>query len=425
MGGPMVVYSVVLDWLYRVTAVSGWLLLWWWGRTAGRRGRLPALWWAGCVVAVAATLRTVPATLVLDQLTGQNWLSVLLAHLLVETAAVIVVTVQVATRRPITRRVRCSVWAAALAAGVGLATSWWFATQGAAWPTTGLPAAGTAPVIVPPVLAAELHQVLFGLVVLTAAMIVGISVVRELVDTPPGPLRVPLGLAVAAAACATSWAAVQAGAAIAPAWGGGITTDMLAVLDLVVVGLAATLAAAAAVVYRMSLREIPHDLDRVLDELVELRDWLVDPETAGVGREDLFGLLIEVRDRMWLLQQQVSSPQLARAGMNARSMGLLGDTARAFTAAVALEVAMRNDPTLCPVQTADISRLGGGDDEEHEALWLAQVQRCRTTQPVSTAADWVLEHTAAGEMRPRATTPNAPCPDVVDDMRVPRRERSR
>lgn len=419
--GPIVVYSVVLDWLYRVTAVAGWLLLWWWGRAAGRRGPLPALWWAGCVLAVAATLRTVPATLVLDRLTGQSWLSVLVAHLLVGAAAVIVVAVQIATRTPMTRRVLRTLWTVALVAAAGLSTSWWFAAQTATWPAAQLPATGAAAVVVPAGRAAELHQGLFGLVVLAAAMTVGISVVRELVDTPPGPLRVPLGLTVAAAACATSWAAVQAGAAIAPAWGGGIIPDTLAVLDLVIVGLAGTLVVAAVAVYRMSLRELPAEPDRVLDELVELRDALVEPGTAGAGREDLFGLLIEVRDRMWLLQQRISSQQLTRAGMVARSMGLLGDTARAFTAAVAVEVAMRNDPALLPVHSGDISRLGGGDDEEQEALWLSQVQRCRTTQPVDTAASWVLERTPPGEMRPRAASSTSPRTEVATPVAGPGR----
>lgn len=411
--GPIVVYSVVLDWLYRATAVAGWLLLWWWGRAAGRRGRLPALWWAGCMLAIAATLRTVPATLVLDQVTGQSWLSVLIAHLLALGAAMIVVTVQLASRAPMTRRVRRTLWTAALTAAAGLVTSWWFAAQAATWPTADLPAAA---VIVLPEPAAIAHQGLFALVVLTAAMTVGISVVRELVDTPPGALRVPLGLMVGTAACGASWAAVQAGAAIAPAWNGGIIPSMLGVLDLVVVALAAMLVMTVAAVYRTSLRTVTDDPDRILDEVVELRDWLVELGAAGAGREDLFGLLIEVRDRMWLLQQQVSSGQLTRAGMATRAMGLFGDTGRAFTAAVALEVAMRNDPTLRPAHCADISRLGGGADEEQEALWLSEVQRCRTTQPVSTAASWVLEHTPADEMRPRTTTPATPRAQGADEM---------
>lgn len=403
--GTLVVYSVALDWLYRAVAVGAWVLLGGWGRGASRRGPLPPLWWAGCAVAVAATLRTVPATLVLDRVSGQQWLSVPFAHLLTVGAAAVAVADQLATRQPMTRLVRRGLYAAAAAGGALLVVTWWPARPSGT-STTG---AG-GPVVVTASGLIIAHQTVFGLLVALAAVTVGISVLRELVDAAAGPWPVQLGLMAAVAGCVTAWGAVQAGAVAAPLWGGGIAADTLAGLDIATLGLAAMLAAAAVVVYRRSLRSTPEDPHRVHDDVVRLREWLAGPDPdagAAPGGGDVFGLLVEVCDRVWMLQQRISPQQLARAEMVARSAGLLGQPGqpgRAFAAAVALEVGMRNDPDLRPPRPADISRLGGGQDEAQEARWLAAVQRARTEHPVSTAANWVLEHTPPGELRARATT---------------------
>ncbi|NMI01652.1 DUF6545 domain-containing protein [Pseudonocardia acidicola] len=390
--------AVVVENVYRGIAVALWVAVL---RRGLRASKLGASWWASVLLALVATLKIGSNAELFDRLTGHVWLSVLVANLAAAAAAALVVGSQLVAARPPGRRGRRLVAVALVVVLVVMAATWF------ASPLHTPPGPGETwiPRVVLGDAAMATHWLVYHLFLLALAATFLCAGVREIRELPAGVSRQALVLVAASSLCAAAWAGgavvVQAGELL----GRPFPPPATVLLNgLLVAFFALFLAGICLPVLRAARRR--HDPEQVRRDVTRLWQWLTGRPSGDHRRiitdDELFGLLVEVRDRMWLLQQWVGRDQLSAAAGVARRLGLVGEPGRAFTAAVCLEIgltALAADADRA-ADPADLSRLGGGQSEKQEALWLAEVQRARTLHDAAAAAVLLLPPEGATRFAP-------------------------
>lgn len=358
-----------MEHLHRVVVVAAWIALLIWAYRGDALGR----WWcSAALLTTAATLSTPSTGGVIDAALGLAGLSASAAHAAVTAAAGLALRAQLAAAHPTSTTAALGSTAYLLAAPASLIA-------------TGLLAA------------APVHQVLYHAAVAAAATVFAFSGYTEIGELAAGRPRAVAQLLTAAATAVVAWAALAALRTIAaqnppppqgPPAQDPRPVDLVGALDIGAGGFLALAYACAcagvvlAAVHRRDTIGRPGGQSR---DALALWNWLCDTDQDS---EDLFGVVIETRDRMWLTQQWVAVDDLAAATHLARRLGLGGQAARAFITAVCLELGLRavEDNTARPAESADLSRLGGGTSPEEEAAWFAAVWRARIDHHAAAAA---------------------------------------
>lgn len=366
----------------RALAILAWAVVIW----RGVRARsLDETWWSCVLLAFAATVTITSNAQLLADVTGVSALATLLANVSAVLAAALLVRWQaLASIRadhgpfPIPALVGCAGVAVA-----GLVVTWLSAPHS---PDT----AATHPAI-------ALHWLTVHAALLAASSVVGLAKLREVRALPPSGIRAATTFLLAAAAClslASALGVVMAVAALAGTPPSGPLPHLVAQLRgacvlLFLAGISAPLIRPAATAGIAD--EVGALASRLGCPEVELA-----PDVSGTAPGlRLFPLVVEIRDRMWELQQRVDRRDVAAATAHARRLRLTGTSARAFTTAACLEVGLAaeaEDPDGRSADPADLSRLGGGRTPAEEARWLATITRVRRTQDVAGAARRIRGH---------------------------------
>ncbi|MGE0346620.1 MAG: DUF6545 domain-containing protein [Gemmatimonadales bacterium] len=381
--------STGIDVVFRVLAVLLWVVL---ILAAARRVTgLRTAAWVGAIAA-AVTLRIGAVAAAADLLTGRLAWSVLVSNLLLVAALTMLVADHLRRRRGAEPR-----WLY-LVAGLGTGAM----TVG--WVLGSLPGPAT---VAPQGLPAQLFTrtpialsvLVFGALLVLLAVTFVRAVGRELADLAPGSLRRDLTAAAVLTGGVATWASAVGIVAVAGLVRGPVPELAPLLLDAV---LAALLALGVALAVRPVLRGHGEDPQQLRDEVLQLHRWLIENTSptgrVGVDPDDLFVAVVEIRDRMWILQRWVSPAEVDAALRLGRRLGLSGPATRAFAVAVCLEIAVAgaaagDDQEL---DVADLSALGGAATEDQEVAWLALVQRARTRHRAAAAAAAILDATPAG-----------------------------
>jgi hypothetical protein len=239
--------------------------------------------------------------------------------------------------------------------------------------------------------AVALHWLLLHAALLVAVSVLGRAKLREVRTLPLSGLRTATTVLLFAAACLGTSAALGV-VTQAVALGGTPPSGPLPHLTALLQGVFVVLFLIGVSVPLVR----PASVAGLADEVHALGTWLgiadIELASAEPGRApgfELFPLLVEIRDRMWELQQNIDRRDVAAATVHARRSRLTGTSARAFITAVCLEIGLAaeaDDPEARSADPADLSRLGGGRVPAEEARWLAAITRVRRTQDVSAAA---------------------------------------
>jgi hypothetical protein len=357
-----------MEQLHRVVVVAAWIGMLIWAYRGDSLGR----WWCSAALLTAAATLSTPGTGgVVDTAVGLTGLSASVAHAAVTAAAGLALRAQLAAARPTsTTAARASSAYLLVAPTVAIAT--------------GLLAA-------PPV-----HGVLYYGAVGVAAAVFALSGYSEIRELTAGRPRAVAQLLTAAAVAVAAWAGLATMRTIAapipevqspqPQ-----TPQPVALVGALDIGAGGFLALAAACAGAGLVLAVVHRRDTVgrsgeqIRDVLALWNWLCD---TGNNSVDLFGVVIETRDRLWLTQRWVDVDDLAAATHLARRLGLGGQPARAFITAVCLEIGLCaiEDNMARPAESADLSRLGGGTSPEEEAAWFAAVWRSRIDHHAAAAA---------------------------------------
>lgn len=379
--------GTAVDTAVKVLAVLLWLAVLVGSRRGGARLRTVA--WIG-VLAAGMTLRIAALGATLDILTGRLGLSVLISNLLLITGSALLACTQL--------RVRCRPRLAGAGAGAGaVAVAGWvvgvWAGPASVVPQGFLPMLGRTGVLV--------SLLGFYLFFVAAAVVLAQASTTTLRDLAPGTLRRDLTAIVALAGAVLAWALTGAVlVVVALVRGGGLNPALFTVLEG---GLALLVAAGLAVGAGPLLRGRGEDPALLHQQVRELHRWLFERTptptglgtgtgtgTGGGGPADMFVAVVEIRDRMWLVQRWVRPADADRAVRMGRQLGLSSSGARAFAAAVCLEIGVAGMVADDPTEnlSADLGALGGAATEEQEVIWLAQVHRARAQgHTVAAAAD--------------------------------------
>lgn len=376
---------IAADDVVRAIAILCWAVVIW----RGLRARsLDETWWACLLLALTTTVSIMSNAQLLADVTGVSALATLVANTTAVLSAALLVRWQAlaSTRAddgpiPLPALVGCT--------GVvvtGLVATWLSAPHSADTPATHP--------------AVALHWLLLHAGLLAAVSVVGVAKLREVRVLPLSELRTAAVFLLFAAACLGTGSAlgvVTQAVAVAGTPPAGPLPHLTALLQGVFVVLFL-----AGISLPLIRRAHPSG---IADEVGALATWLgcpdVEPAPDEPGRApgfELFPLLVEIRDRMWALQQHVGRRDVAAAVAHARRLRLGGVTARAFATAVCLEIGLAaesDDPDSRSADPADLSRLGGGRTPAEEARWLAAIARVRRTQDVSRAARRIAAHTVA------------------------------
>ena len=374
---------ITADDVVRAIAILCWAVVIWRGV---RARRLDETWWACLLLAVTTTVTITSNAQLLADLTGVSALATLLANVAAVLAAAVLVRWQAqasirADHRPVPLPALVGCTGVALA---GLVATWLSAPHAAATPATHP--------------AVALHWLLLHTALLAAVAVVGVAKVREVRALPLSSVRSATLLLLCAAASlglASALGVATQAAALAGTAPAGALPQLTLVLQAVFVVL--FLAGVSMPLLR------PAQSSGIADEVGALAGWLGCPEiepvpdgSGQVGAFRLFPLLVEIRDRMWELQQHVDRRQVAAAAAHARRLRLSATSSRAFTVAVCLELGLaaeESEPDGRSADPADLSRLGGGHTPAEEARWLATITRVRRTQDVAAAARRIAAHT--------------------------------
>jgi hypothetical protein len=379
---------ITADDVARAIAILCWAVVIWRGV---RARHLDETWWACLLLALTTTVTITSNAQLLADLTGVGALATLVANVTAVLAAAVLVRWQAqasirADHRPVPL--------AALVGCTGVAVAGLLAT----W--LSAPHAATTPATHP---AVALHWLLLHAALLVVVAVVGLAKLREVRALPLSSMRSATLLLLGGAA-SLGLASVL-----------GVMTQVTALAGTAPTGpfpqLTQLLQAAFVVLFLTGvsiplLR--PAQSGGAADEVAALAVWLGCPEvepvpdgSGQVGAFRLFPLLVEIRDRMWELQQHVDRRQVAAAAAHARRLRLSGTSARAFTVAVCLQLGLaaeESEPDGRSADPADLSRLGGGRTLAEEARWLAAITRARRTQDVSAAARRIAAHTPTGQV---------------------------
>lgn len=353
------------------------------GVRAYRSDTLGRWWWAATLLATAATVAAPGTAALFDAASGRPGLALGLSYAAVTAAAALAVRAQLATAAPThqlgarvadtcTVAVPTLLAATALAAPIGLISD----------PTTSV--AGPAVLVVA-------YWSLYYTALGAGGIVFALVGAREVRDLTAGQPRTVAGLLVAAGVATTGWAvfaAIRLAATLTATsdtgWSGGVrgVAAVGAGGFLALAAACALTASVVAVLHRRGVHRRPDDHDRDVMAL-----WNLLCGTSG-SSHDLFGVVIETRDAMWVAQRWVGVDELAGAARLARRLGLTGIEARAFTTAVCLELgtAAIDEGRARRGDSADLSRLGGGVSVEAEAAWLGAVWRAHTDHHAAAAA---------------------------------------
>lgn len=370
------------DDIVRAIAILSWAVVIW----RGLRARsLDETWWACVLLALTTTLSITSNAQLLADVTGVGALATLLANGSAVLAAALLVRWQsLASIRadhaplPLPLLVGCT--GAVLA---GLVATWLSASHAADTPATHP--------------AVALHWLLLHAALLAAVSVVGLGKLREVRELPLSGVRTATMFLLFAAACLGTSAGL------------GVLTQAVALTGVPPSGplphLTALLQGVSVVLFLVG---VSTPLARqatvagLTDEVRALGTWLGCPDVELAADEPgrssgfrLFPLLVEIRDRMWELQQDVDRRDVAAATAHARRLRLTGTSARAFVAAVCLEIGLAAeaaDPDPRSADPADLSRLGGGRTPAEEARWLAAITRVRRAHDVTAAARRIRGH---------------------------------
>jgi hypothetical protein len=374
---------ITADDVVRAIAILCWAVVIWRGV---RARRLDETWWACLLLAGTTTVTITSNAQLLADLTGVSALATLVANVAAVLAAAVLVRWQAqasirADHRPVPLPALVGCTGAVL---TGLVATWLSAPHAAATPATHP--------------AVALHWLLLHTALLAVVAVVGVAKVREVRALPLSSMRSATLLLLCAAASlglASALGVTTQAAALAGTAPAGPLPQLTLVLQAVFVVL--FLAGVSIPLLR------PAQSGGIADEVGALAAWLGCPEiepvpdgSGQVGAFRLFPLLVEIRDRMWELQQHVDRRQVAAAAAHARRLRLSATSARAFTVAVCLELGLaaeESEPDGRSADPADLSRLGGGRTPGEEARWLAAITRVRRTQAVAAAARRIAAHT--------------------------------
>ncbi|RTL63181.1 MAG: hypothetical protein EKK42_29335 [Pseudonocardiaceae bacterium] len=382
--------GTAVDTAVKVLAVLLWLAV----LVGSRRGtRLRTVAWIG-VLAAGMTLRIAALGATLDMLTGRLGLSVLISNLLLITGSALLACTQL--------RVRCRPRLAGAGAGAVAVAGWvvgvW-AGPASVVPQGFLPMLGRTGVLV--------SLLGFYLFFVVAAVVLAQASTTTLRGLAPGTLRRDLTAIIALAGAVLAWALTGVVlVVVALVRGGGLNPALFTVLEG---GLALLVAAGLAVGAGPLLRGRGEDPALLHQQVRELHRWLFERTptptptltgtgigtgaqtgTGGGGPADMFVAVVEIRDRMWLVQRWVRPADADRAVRMGRQLGLGSSGARAFATAVCLEIGVAGMVADDPTEnlSADLGALGGAATEEQEVIWLAQVHRARAQgHTVAAAAD--------------------------------------
>jgi len=375
---------ITADDVVRAIAILCWAVVIWRGV---RARHLDETWWACLLLAVTTTVTIASNAQLLADFTGVSALATLVANVATVLAAAVLVRWQAqasirADHRPVPLPVLVGGTGVAL---TGLVATWLSAPHAASTPATH------------PAIA--LHWLLLHTALLAVVAVVGVAKVREMRALPLSSVRSATLLLLFAAA-SLGLASVLGVMTQVAALAGTAPTGPLPHLTLLLQAVFVVLFLAGVAVPLLR----PAQSGGIADEVGELAVWLgcpdvdpdVDPVPSGSGAFQLFPVLVEIRDRMWELQQHVDRRQVAAAAVHARRLRLSGGSARAFTVAVCLQLGLaaeESEPDGRSADPADLSRFGGGRTPAEEARWLAAITRVRRTQDVSAAARRITAHT--------------------------------
>ncbi|MGI5126418.1 DUF6545 domain-containing protein [Pseudonocardia sp. CA-107938] len=345
-----------------------------------RARRLDETWWACLLLAVTTTVTIASNAQLLADLTGIGALATLLADVTAVLAAAVLVrglahaSVR-ADHRPVPA---AAVVGGTAVAVVGLVATWLSAPHSAS-------TSATHPAV-------ALHWLLLHTALLAAVSVIGLAKLREVRVLPLSSVRSATVLLLFAAACLGLASALGVLTQVAALTG----TEPAGPLPHLTLLLQSAFVVLFLVGVTMPLLRPAHS-GGVVDEVAALADWLGCPRVEAPS-EGLFPVLVEIRDRMWELQQHLDRAQVAAAAVHARRLRLSGTSARAFTAAVCLQIGLSAeaaDPDGRATDPADLSRLGGGRTPAEEARWLAAITRARRVRDVSGAARRIAARTPA------------------------------
>lgn len=379
---------------FRVVSIAIWVAVIWRGVLA--RG-LSELWWSCVLLAVITTLRIGSNVAWFDAVTGHIWLSVLVSNLAAVAAATLVVRWQTKVsyfaEAP---RAHQQVLLAAMTTTMAVLVATWFAAPLATAPAaeeTWIPQS----VLSDPFMA--VHWLVYYLFLFAVMVVFTIAAGREVRALHRGELRFSLQMLIAAAACLLIWATVGIGMQIGDLFGSTSPLQMMSAANiLLMVFFVLFLAGISLPLLRRDRRR--REPGMVAQEVARLWWWIsghTDDDIEGpfvAEPDDLFPRLVEIRDRMWILQQWVPRQQFDAATHLARRLGLTGAGGRAFTAAVCLELGMSaaREDLARAIEPADLSKLGGGRSQVQEAQWLARISRARRAHDTEAAAVKILLH---------------------------------
>jgi hypothetical protein len=378
---------ITADDVVRAIAILCWAVVIWRGI---RARRLDETWWACVLLAVGATVSITSNAQLLADLTGVSAVATLVANTTAVLAAAVLVRWQAqasirADHRPVPLPALVGCTGVAL---TGLVATWLSAPHATS-------ASATHPAV-------ALHWLVLHAALLVVVVVVGAAKVREVRALPLSSMRSATMLLLLAAA-SLGLASVAGVATQVAALAGTAPTGPLPHLTVLLQAVFVVLFLAGV---SIPLLRPARSGAGVADEVGALAAWLGCPEIdpapdGGVGAFRLFPVLVEIRDRMWELQQHVERGQVAAAVAHARRLRLSGTSARAFTVAVCLQLGLaaeEAEPDGRSADPADLSRLGGGRTPAEEARWLAAITRVRRTQDVAAAARRIAAHTVTGQV---------------------------
>lgn len=359
----------VTDWLL---AIGMWTVVLW--RIAvARTGS--ELMWACAAVAVVATLQIDTVRQAIDRGGAQPELSTLASHLVASAAAGLLATWQLALSGPLdrVRRTRSMLGGGFVLVAVALVVTW-FASSA----HTG-----------------TVHSVVFCSWLGTMLVVFLRSARARVGVLPAGDTRQALCLLMASAVGLLAWATAGAAEHVA-----GVNWRALRLPDPRILLAPTTALFLVAVCWTLIGRDrLRYDAEAIPRDLADLWRWLRGPGGLDQPPKDLMELVVEIRDLIWHLQRHVPRTYVPEALRAARRQGLGSVRARAFAAAICLELGLvARTAAADAVHPADLSELGGGVSPQQEACWLAGVWRA-TGPAASIAANQVLAALAPDAVR--------------------------